>query len=146
MKTWNAKPEDFENNQKWWLVDAEGQTLGRLATQVAVTLRGKNKPTFTPHVDTGDFVIVVNADKIKMSGNKWEQKKYYSRSKYFGSLKEATAEEVVENEPEKIISEAVRGMLPKNKLATKVIKKLKVYRGTDHPHSAQKPEALNVNS
>jgi len=143
-RTWIARKEDFENNQKWWLVDAEGQTLGRLATQLASTLRGKNKPTFTPHVDTGDCVVVVNAEKIRMTGNKMAQKKYYSHSGYFGSLKETTAEKAIETDPESIITEAVRGMLPKNKLATRIIKKLKVYQGTDHPHSAQKPEAVNV--
>ncbi len=146
MKTWNAKKEDFGyETKKWWIVDAEGQTLGRMATKISDTLRGKNKPTFTPHVDTGDFVVVVNAEKINLTGQKLAQKKYYTRSRFFGSLREMNAEGMQEKSPEYMITEAVKGMLPKNKLATQILKKLKVYAGTNHPHSAQKPESLTLN-
>ena len=141
MKTWNAKPEEIKRN--WWVVDAEGQALGRLATRVTNTLRGKNKPQFTPHVDTGDFVIVLNSEKVKLTGDKREDKMYYRRSRFFGSLKETTAEKVLADKPEAVIKKAVQGMLPKNRLSRKLIKKLKVYRGTEHPHLAQKPQAMN---
>jgi large subunit ribosomal protein L13 len=140
MKTWNAKPGEVEG--KWWLVDATDQTVGRLATQIANVIRGKNKPTFTPHVDTGDFVVVVNADKIKFSGDKWLSQVYYRHSRYFGSLKQLNAEQLHQKDPTKIVTEAVRGMLPKNKLSRKIIKKLKAYSGSEHPHDAQKPQAL----
>ena len=142
MKTWIAKPDSVE--QKWWIVDAEGKPLGRLATQIATILRGKHRPTFTPHVDTGDFVVVVNADKVSLSGRKWDTKKYYRRSKWLGSVKEFTAEEMKTREPGFVMKEAVQGMLPKNRLARQIIKKLKTYPGTEHPHTAQKPEALNI--
>ena len=142
MKTWSAKPGEVA--RKWWVVDATDQTLGRLATQVATLLRGKQKPQFTPHVDTGDFVIVTNADKIKMSGTKMEDKKYYSRSRYFGSLKEKTAREWLETNSAHLVREAVKGMLPKNKLASGFITKLKIYRNGEHPHSAQKPAAYSL--
>lgn len=142
MKTWNAKAGDVE--QKWWVVDASGKTLGRMATEIAKILRGKNKPTFTPHVDTGDFVVVINSDKVEMSGNKWNSEKFYSHSRYFGSLKELTAAQLRQKDPNRIVVEAVKGMLPKNKLSRQVIKKLKVYAGGEHPHSAQKPEALTI--
>ncbi|MCB0340636.1 MAG: 50S ribosomal protein L13 [Pseudobdellovibrionaceae bacterium] len=141
MKTWNAKSETVD--RKWWVVDATDQTLGRLATQIASVLRGKNKAEFTPHVDTGDFVVVVNANKIKMSGNKWDHKTYYSHSRFFGSLKEMTAKELLEKDSSQVITKAVRGMLPKNRLARQIIKKLKVYDGAEHPHSAQKPQAMS---
>ena len=148
-KTWNAKTNIFEDDgviidRKWWLVDAKDQTLGRMATQIAMLIRGKMKPTFTPHVDTGDFVVVVNSDKLKMSGNKWQEKIYYRHSRYFGGLKSLTAEAQKEKDSTFIVTEAVRGMLPKNKLARDLIKKLKVYTGADHPHAIQKPEALTL--
>jgi large subunit ribosomal protein L13 len=142
MKTWNGKTE--ETDHKWYLVDASGLRLGRLATQVANILRGKNLPTFTPNADIGGFVVVINSDKIEMTGNKWDTKKYYRHSRYFGSLKEKTAEQVRENNSDFIISEAVRGMLPVNKLSKSLITKLKVYTGPEHPHVAQKPEAYTI--
>lgn len=142
MKTWNAKTE--EADRKWVVVDAAGLRLGRLATQVANILRGKNLPTFTPNADAGGFVVVINSDKIEMTGDKWNTKKYYRHSRFFGSLKEKTAEQVKETDSEFIISEAVRGMLPVNKLSKTLITKLKVYKGPEHPHAAQKPEAFVV--
>lgn len=142
MKTWNAKPQEVE--QKWWIVDATDKTLGRLATEIAVKLRGKDKPQFTPHVDTGDFVVVLNSKDIKIKGNKSLSKKYYRHTGYFGGLKEVSYKEMLEKNPEKIITTAVEGMLPKNKLSAQVIKKLKVYPGSEHPHAAQKPELLNL--
>jgi len=142
MKTWNAKPGEVD--RKWWVVDATDQTLGRLATQVAVLLRGKHRPQFTPHVDTGDFVVVTNTDKLKMSGTKMENKKYYSRSRHFGSLKEKTAREWLGKDSTHLVREAVKGMLPKNKLGDGLITKLKPYGGGEHPHSAQKPSAYSL--
>lgn len=142
MSTYMAKPDEVE--RKWYVVDAEGKTLGRLATRVAEVLRGKHKPTFTPHVDTGDFGIVVNADKVQLTGKKWEQKKYYHHSQYPGGLKELSYEELREKRPELIVKNAVRGMLPHNKLGEKIFKKLKVYTEADHPHEAQQPEELEL--
>ncbi|HAG91955.1 MAG TPA: 50S ribosomal protein L13 [Bdellovibrionales bacterium] len=142
MKTWNAKAEEVE--RKWWVIDASGKTLGRMATEIATVLRGKNKAIFTPHVDCGDFVVVINSEKVEMSGNKWNDEKFYSHSRYFGSLKELTAAQLREKDPAQVVIEAVKGMLPKNKLSRQVIKKLKVYAGAEHPHSAQQPEALNI--
>lgn len=142
MKTWNAKTE--ENDQKWYLVDAAGMRLGRVATHVANILRGKNLPTFTPNADAGGFVVIVNSDKIEMTGDKWNTKKYYRHSRFFGSLKEKTAEQMKHENSEFIISEAVRGMLPVNKLSKTLITKLKVYKGPEHPHAAQKPEAYVI--
>ena len=142
MKTWNAKTE--EADRKWFVVDAAGLRLGRLATHVANILRGKNLPTFTPHADVGGFVVIINSDKIEMTGDKWNSKKYYRHSRFFGSLKEKTAEQMKENDSEFIISEAVRGMLPVNKLSKTLITKLKVYKGPEHPHAAQKPEAFVI--
>ena len=130
--------------EKWWLVNAQGQTLGRIATQIASILRGKDKPTYTPHTDMGDFVIVINASQVHLTGQKLSQKLYYTRSRYFGSLKQKTAEKVLQSQPEKILYKAVRGMLPKNKLSRKILKKLKLYQGAEHPHQAQKPEALTL--
>ena len=141
-KTWMANAETAERN--WWIVDAEGQRLGRLATHIAVLLRGKHKPTFTPHMDNGDFVVVINADKVEMTGTKWEEKKYYRHSRFFGSLKEKTAAQMKDFQPEFIIQEAVRGMLPTNKLSYALIKKLKAYKGAEHPHKNQKPQAYTV--
>lgn len=142
MKTWNAKTE--EADRKWFVVDAAGLRLGRLATNVANILRGKNLPTFTPNADVGGFVVVINSDKIEMTGDKWNTKKYYRHSRFFGSLKEKSAEQMKENDSEFIISEAVRGMLPVNKLSKTLITKLKVYKGPEHPHTAQKPEAFVI--
>lgn len=143
MKTWMAKNDEIE--RKWWIVDAKDQKLGRIANRIAQVLRGKHKPQFTPNSDTGDFVIVVNADKIVMTGRKWEQKKYYRHSRFFGSLKTKTAEQVRQDQPEFIIEDAVMGMLPKNKLSRRLIRKLKAYKGAEHPHSAQRPQALTIN-
>lgn len=142
MKTWFANSESVE--KKWHLIDAEGKSLGRLATQIADIIRGKNKPTFTPHADTGDFVVVINAKGVTMTGSKWEEKTYYRHSRFFGSLKEFKAKEMRESDPEFILTEAVEGMLPKTRLSRQIIKKLKVYAGAEHPHAVQKPEALNV--
>lgn len=142
MKTWSAKPGEVE--QKWYLIDASGKTLGRMATEIAKILRGKNKPTFTPHVDTGDFVIVINSEKVEMTGEKWDNEKFYSHSRYFGSLKELSAAQLKEKDPTAVVREAVAGMLPKNKLAKRVITKLKAYAGPNHPHAPQKPEMLNL--
>ena len=144
MKTYVANANDRERN--WLVVDATGQTLGRLATQIADALRGKRKPTYTPHVDTGDFVVVVNAEKISVTGNKRADKKYYRHSGYPGGLKERTLGDMLERKPEEVIRLAVKGMLPRNRLARQQLKKLKVYAGPDHPHTAQKPETLEINT
>jgi large subunit ribosomal protein L13 len=144
MKSFNAKTEDYINNQKWHIVDASGQRLGRIATHVANILRGKNLPTYTPHADAGGFVVIINSDKIEMTGNKWTTKKYYRHSRFFGSLKEKTAEQMRDQDSTFIISEAVRGMLPTNILSKTLITKLKVYTGAEHPHAAQKPEAYTI--
>jgi large subunit ribosomal protein L13 len=135
-------PKKGEIIRKWHLVDANGKTLGRLASRVAILLRGKHKPTFTPHMDVGDFVVVVNADKVALTGNKWKQKLYIHHSGYPGGLKSISAEKMKEKKPERLITMAVQGMLPKNKLGRKVLKKLKVYSGEAHPHQAQQPEAF----
>ena len=142
MKTYVATPASRERN--WLVVDATGQTLGRLATQIADTLRGKRKPVYTPHCDTGDFVIVVNAEKISVTGRKREQKRYYRHSGYPGGIKSRTLEEMLERRPEEVIRLAVKGMLPRNRLARKQITKLKVYAGPDHPHQAQKPQDMEI--
>ena len=142
MKTWTAKKGDVK--PKWWVMDAQGQTLGRLCTLVTHVLRGKNKPQFTPHVDTGDFIIVINSQKVKLTGDKLFQNKYYRRSRFFGSLKERTAQDQLAQKPEMVLKKAVKGMLPKNRLSRQLLKKLKVYEGPDHPHKAQKPEALKI--
>ncbi len=143
MKTFHARKEDVE--KKWYLVDAEGRVLGRLAAEVAKILRGKHKPIFSPHVDTGDFVIVVNAQKIKLTGNKLKNKVYYRHSGYPGGLKATTAEKLLTKKPEELIKRAVKGMLPKNRLGRKIFKKLKVYAGPEHPHAAQQPKPLELN-
>jgi large subunit ribosomal protein L13 len=140
MRTYSAKPKEIE--QRWYLVDAEGQTLGRLATRIADTLRGKRKPQYTPHVDTGDFVVVVNAEKITVTGNKLEQKLYYRHSGYPGGLRSRTLAEQLERRPTEVIRKAVKGMLPRNRLARRQITKLKVYAGPEHPHAAQNPQPL----
>ena len=141
-KTYVATPET--RNREWVIVDAEGQTLGRISTQIADTLRGKNKPEYTPHIDTGDFVIVVNAEKISVTGAKLHEKMYYRHSGYPGGLKKRTLSDMLERRPEEVIRLAVRGMLPKNRLARKQLTKLKVYAGPEHPHEAQKPQKLEI--
>jgi len=143
MRTLSASNKDFI--KKWHIVDADGMVVGRLAVKIATLLRGKNKPVFTPHVDTGDFVIVVNANKIRFTGNKLEKKIYYRHSGYPGGLKKETARNIMKNSPEEIIMSAVRGMLPKNRLGRQQLKKLKVYSGSEHPHKAQNPEKLSLN-
>ena len=140
MKSFVASPATIE--RKWYVVDATDQTLGRLTSQVAAILRGKNKPTFTPNVDTGDYVIVINAEKIKVTGKKLDQKIYYSHSDYVGGMKETTLREMMNKKPEKVIELAVKGMLPKGPLGRQMIKKLHVYAGAEHGHEAQKPEVL----
>ena len=140
MQTYMANPDKIE--RKWYVVDAEGCTLGRLASGVASVLRGKNKPQFTPHVDTGDYVIIVNADKVKVTGKKLAQKVYYNHSDYVGGMKETTLAEMMAKKPEKVIELAVKGMLPKGPLGRSMIKKLHVYAGAEHAHQAQKPEVL----
>jgi len=140
MKTWNAKAEDVE--REWFVVDAEGETLGRLATRIADTLRGKRKPQYTPHVDTGDFVVVVNAEKIQVTGNKLDQKRYDRHSGYPGGIRSRTLREQLDRQPAEVIRKAVKGMLPRNRLANRQITKLKVYAGPNHPHEAQNPKPL----
>ena len=142
MKTYVAKPSDRERN--WLVVDANGQTLGRLATQIADALRGKRKPTYTPHIDVGDFVVVVNAEKIAVTGDKRTEKKYYRHSGYPGGLKTRTLQEMLDRRPEEVIRKAVKGMLPRNRLARAQLRKLKVYAGPEHPHEAQQPKEMEV--
>jgi len=140
MKTFMANPANV--GRRWYVVDATGYTLGRLASEVAKVLRGKNKAIFTPHVDTGDYVIVVNAAKVKVTGKKLQQKIYYSHSDYVGGMKETTLKEMMQKKPEKVIEHAVKGMLPKGPLGNQMYTKLHVYAGAEHPHAAQKPEVL----
>ena len=140
MNSYMANPDKVE--RKWYVVDADGQTLGRLASEVAKVLRGKNKPIYTPHIDTGDYVIVVNADKVKVTGKKLDQKIYYRHSDYVGGMKEFTLREMMDRKPERVIELAVKGMLPKGPLGRAMIKKLHVYAGPEHDHAAQKPEVL----
>ncbi|MBU5638320.1 50S ribosomal protein L13 [Geomonas sp. Red69] len=142
MKTQVAKKEEVTRD--WYLVDVDSKVLGRVATEIANVLRGKNKPTFTPSVDTGDFVIVVNAEKIALTGNKFANKTYYSHSSFPGGLKEISAAKLIDKKPEELIKKAVKGMLPKNKLARHMLKKLKIYSGGAHPHAAQNPKNLNI--
>lgn len=142
MKTYHAKPGEVE--REWLVVDATDMVLGRLATQVAQILKGKNKPQYTPHVDTGDFVVVVNAEKIRLTGNKAETKIYYSHSGYIGGLKEVSFARMLEKHPERIIEKAVKGMPPKNTLGRAMNRKLKVYAGPEHPHAAQKPREITL--
>ncbi|MEE9192014.1 MAG: 50S ribosomal protein L13 [Candidatus Aerophobetes bacterium] len=142
MKTYIPKPSEIE--RKWYLVNAEGKILGRLSSRIAQILSGKDKPTYTPHLDVGDFVVVINAEKVKVTGNKEEKKIYYWHSGYPGGLKERTYQELLDKKPQDIIRKAVRGMLPKSKLGRQMFQKLKVYAGTQHPHQAQKPEQLDL--
>jgi large subunit ribosomal protein L13 len=144
VKKYTVSAKRSDNPQKWYVIDANGAVLGRLATQVAQRLRGKHNPYFTPHVDTGDWVIVINADKITLSGQKMDQKIYYRHSGYIGGLKEIKAKDLLEKQPEELVRSAVKGMLPKNKLGRQLFKKLKVYAGEAHPHEAQQPEALKI--
>jgi large subunit ribosomal protein L13 len=148
MSTYFARKEDVANgtiDRKWWIVDAQGQTLGRLSTQIAQVLRGRHKPIYTPHVDVGDFVVVINADKVEVTGTKRQTKKYYAYSGYPGGLREETFETVVDKDASRVIEHAVRGMLPKNRLARRQMTKLKVYAGSEHPHAAQAPQPLPLN-
>ncbi len=141
-RTYVTKPAEVE--RKWYVVDAQGQTLGRLATQIATILRGKHKPTYSPSVDCGDFVVVLNAEKIHVTGRRLDQKIYYRHSGYMGGLTEITLRQQLEDHPDRVITSAVRGMLPKNKIGRKMLKMLKVYAGPDHPHQAQQPEQLQL--
>ena len=140
MKTYSPKAEEVQRN--WYVVDAQDKILGRMAAEIAKRLRGKHKPEFVPHIDTGDFVVVVNAGKVKVTGQKLEKKKYYRHTGYPGGLKETTLARMMESKPEEVIRHAVKGMLPKNRLGRAMLKKLKVYAGPDHPHQAQQPQAL----
>ena len=142
MKSFMASPSTIE--REWYVVDATGHTLGRLASEIATILRGKNKPTYTPHIDTGDYVIVVNAEKIQVTGKKLDQKIYYHHSEYVGGMKEATLREMMQKKPEFVITHAVKGMLPKGPLGRQMLKKLHVYAGPEHNHAAQKPETLDI--
>ena len=144
MKKYTYSAKSSDNPDKWWLINAEDAVLGRLATQVAARLKGKHNPLYTPHVDTGDSVIVTNAEKVVLTGRKWDQKTYYRHSGYTGGLKSITAKKLMEKKPEDLIRFAVKGMLPKNRLGKKLFKKLKVYSGTSHPHQAQNPEVLEI--
>jgi len=140
MKTYLAPIKEIE--RKWYVVDAEDKILGRLATEIAHRLRGKHKPTFSPFIDNGDFIIVTNADRIQLTGKKWDDKKYYRHTGYIGGIKESTAKELLEKHPTDLITKAVKGMLPKNKIGRAQLKKLKVYAGPEHPHKAQQPAEL----
>ncbi len=142
MKTFVAKKKEFSRN--WYLVDAKDKVLGRMATQIATRLRGKQKPIFTPHMDTGDFIVVINADKLVLTGKKWDDKTYYRHSGYIGGLKKISAKKLLEKKPEDLLRLAVKGMLPKNSLGRRQLKKLKIYTGSEHPHDAQRPEKLEV--
>lgn len=142
MKTYLAPVNEIE--RKWYVVDAENKVLGRLASEIASRLRGKHKPTFSPFMDNGDFIIVTNAEKVRLTGNKLDDKKYYRHTSYMGGLKEATAKELLAKHPTDLITKAVQGMLPKNKIGRAQLKKLKVYAGAKHPHTAQLPEALDI--
>jgi large subunit ribosomal protein L13 len=142
QKTWNAKTGEVP--REWYVVDAEGKTLGRLSTRIADTLRGKDKPQYTPHTDTGDFVVVVNAEKVAVTGNKMDEKMYYRHSGYPGGLKERTLREQLERRPTDVLRKAVKGMLPRNRLARQQLLKLKIYAGPEHPHEAQAPKPLDL--
>ncbi len=144
MKTVSMRPQDVE--RAWWVIDAENLTLGRLATEIATRLRGKHKPEYTPHVDTGDYIIVVNAEKVRVTGNKEEGKVYWRHSGYPGGIKGTTVAEMRASHPERLIEKAVKGMLPKNPLGRQMYRKLKVYAGGEHPHSAQQPVALEIDA
>ena len=142
MKTFSAKPETVERD--WYIVDAENKTLGRLSTEIARRLRGKHKPEYTPHVDTGDYIVVINAEKVYVSGNKRTDKTYYHHTGFVGNLKSITFDKLIEKAPERVIEHAVKGMLPKNPLGRAMYKKMKVYAGSEHPHTAQQPKTLEI--
>ncbi len=142
MKTFVAK--EYKVEKKWYLVNAENRILGRLASQIAIRLRGKHKPIFTPHADTGDFIVVINAEKVALTGSKWDNKLYYRYSGYVGGLKKISAKQLLEKKPEEVLRLAVRGMLPKNSLGRRQLKKLKIYSGPNHPHQAQEPQELEI--
>jgi large subunit ribosomal protein L13 len=144
MKTFSAKPETVRRD--WYLVDADGKTLGRLATEIARRLRGKHKPEYTPHVDTGDYIVVVNADKIRVTGNKMKDKMYHRYTGYIGNLKSMSLEKLMEKTPERALELAVKGMLPRNPLGRKMLSKLRVYAGPEHEHQAQQPQPLEINA
>ena len=144
MKKYTVSAKNSDNQGKWYVIDAENAVLGRLATTVATHLRGKHNPSFTPHVDTGDWVVVINAEKVVLTGRKWDQKFYHRHSGYIGGLTSISARKLKEKRPEDLVRFAVRGMLPKNRLGRKLVKKLKVYAGNEHPHSAQQPETLSL--
>jgi large subunit ribosomal protein L13 len=144
VKKYTKSAKVVDNHGKWCVVDADGAVLGRLASTIAARLRGKHNPFFTPHVDSGDWVIVINADKVALTGRKWEKKQYYRHSGYIGGLKTITAQKLLEKKPEELVCLAVKGMLPKNRLGRKLFKKLKVYAGNSHPHEAQRPEMLQI--
>ena len=144
MKKYTYSAKDSDNQNKWWVVNAEGAILGRLASQIAAALRGKNNPLYTPHADLGDSVVVINAEKIVLTGRKMDQKNYYRHSGYIGGLKTITAKKLIEKRPEDVIRFAVKGMLPKNSLGRRLFKKLKVYAGDQHPHEAQQPEMMSI--
>ncbi len=144
MKKYTYSAKRSDNKEKWCVVDARDKVLGRLASEVAARIRGKHNPLFTPHTDTGDWVIVINAEKIRLTGNKWDQKTYYRHSGYTGNIKSMTAKELMEKKPEELVKKAVRGMLPKNRLGRKLNNKLFVYTGDQHPHGAQQPELIEI--
>ena len=142
MKTYIAK--EYEVEKKWYLVDAQDMVLGRLASQIAIRLRGKHKPIFTPHADTGDFVVVINAEKVSLTGNKWDNKMYYRHTGYLGGLKQISARKLIEKKPDQVLYMAVKRMLPKNSLGRRQLKKLKIYAGSEHPHVAQNPQLIKM--
>jgi len=142
MKTFSAKPESIQRD--WYVVDAEGKTLGRLATEVASRLRGKHKPEYTPHVDAGDYIVVVNADKVAVTGNKAEKKIYYSHTEYPGGIKDISFRDLIKKAPQRVIQSAVKGMLPRGPLGREMFRKLKIYAGSEHPHAAQQPQTLDL--
>jgi large subunit ribosomal protein L13 len=143
MKTYSAKPESVQ--REWFIVDAAEKTLGRLATEIALRLKGKHKPEYTPHVDTGDYIVVINADKVRVTGNKTSDKMYYRHTGYPGGLRSISFDKLIDHKPEMIIEQAVKGMLPKNPLGRDMYRKLKVYAGSEHPHAAQQPQTLEIN-
>lgn len=142
MKTFSAKPESIQRD--WYVVDAEGKTLGRLATEVASRLRGKHKPEYTPHVDTGDYIVVVNAEKVAVTGNKAQKKIYYSHTEYPGGIKDINFQDLIQKAPQRVIQSAVKGMLPRGPLGREMFRKLKIYAGSEHPHAAQQPQTLDL--
>lgn len=143
MKTFSAKKEDI--NPKWYIIDANGEILGRLASKIATIIRGKYKPTFTPHVDTGDYVIVINAQKVRLTGKKLKDKIYYHHTGFPGGIRQISAEKLLQKKPTEVLKKAIKGMLPKNSLGRQILKKAKIYASTDHPHSAQQPKTLALN-